>query len=205
MQDKNLAVLFCIVALAIIFLYILSRKRREGYSKADAKVADQLAKQLESKLSAGETIDEVSEEDLEKMIDRVLLVKKPDTKSNNTKEIDSKENFSYHHGQNSRGFSGRNTELKGGWRPQDYEHNYYYGSATPYYYDLTSPSYYNYAYPYSYYYPADAWPPNLYSNLYNWSPGFYTNGFSWYLRPQLVSYYPRGRWLRNNGSYYYVY
>lgn len=64
--------------------------------------------------------------------------------------------------------------------------------------------YYYYSYPYNVYGGA-AWPPGLYSKLYYWYPGFNTSGWSFWVRPGIdVKRWPRSRWVRNQGNYYYI-
>jgi hypothetical protein len=65
--------------------------------------------------------------------------------------------------------------------------------------------YYYYSAPYQYK-SGGAWPPNMQSRLYNWEPGFSTgSGWSYWLRPG-VTYdnWPRNRWVKQNGAYYFI-
>jgi hypothetical protein len=64
--------------------------------------------------------------------------------------------------------------------------------------------YYYYSNPYQYQ-NSGAWPPGMSSRLYNWQPGFETSGWSYWLRPGM-SYvrWPRSRWVKQNGSYYFI-
>lgn len=65
--------------------------------------------------------------------------------------------------------------------------------------------YYYYTKPYQYQ-DGGAWPPNMESRLYNWQPGFSSGtGWSYWLRPG-ISYnrWPRNRWVKQNGSYYFI-
>lgn len=68
------------------------------------------------------------------------------------------------------------------------------------------PHYY-YSFPYNYKY-GTPWPPGLFSRMYYWSPGFHSgSGWMFYLRPgndYFPDRWPRNRWIRNNGNYYYV-
>lgn len=64
--------------------------------------------------------------------------------------------------------------------------------------------YYYYSYPYRYM-EGGAWPPDMYSRLRNWEPGFQTSGWSYWMRPGITyTKMPRNRWIRSNGSYYYI-
>jgi hypothetical protein len=64
--------------------------------------------------------------------------------------------------------------------------------------------YYHYTFPYQYT-EGGAWPPNMYSRLYNWQPGYDTAGWSYWMRPGMsYARWPRNRWVRNNGSFYYI-
>lgn len=65
--------------------------------------------------------------------------------------------------------------------------------------------YYHYSTPYQYR-SGGAWPPGMQSRLYNWQPGFASgSGWSYWLRPG-ISYnrWPRNRWVRQNGTFYYI-
>lgn len=64
--------------------------------------------------------------------------------------------------------------------------------------------YYHYTFPYQHT-EGGAWPPNMYTRLYNWQPGYETSGWSYWMRPG-ISYarWPRNRWVRNNGSFYFI-
>lgn len=62
-------------------------------------------------------------------------------------------------------------------------------------------------FPYMYYdlqYPIGDWSPGLETSLTKWSPGFYSgSGWYWWIRPNATyNYWPRSRWVRNNGKYY---
>jgi len=64
--------------------------------------------------------------------------------------------------------------------------------------------YYHYTFPYQYT-EGGAWPPNMSSRMYNWQPGFATSGWSYWMRPGMsYSRWPRNRWIRNNGSFYFI-
>lgn len=65
--------------------------------------------------------------------------------------------------------------------------------------------YYHYSTPYQYK-SGGAWPPGMQSRLYNWQPGFATgSGWSYWLRPGMsYNRWPRNRWVRQNGSFYYI-
>lgn len=64
--------------------------------------------------------------------------------------------------------------------------------------------YYHYTFPYQYT-EGGAWPPNMYSRLYNWQPGFATSGWSYWMRPGMsYARWPRNRWVKNNGSFYFI-
>jgi len=62
-------------------------------------------------------------------------------------------------------------------------------------------------FPFLYYdlqYPTGDWSPGLSTSLTKWSPGFYSgSGWYWWMRPNATyAYWPRSRWIRNNGKYY---
>lgn len=64
--------------------------------------------------------------------------------------------------------------------------------------------YYYYTNPYQYK-QGGAWPPGMQSRLYNWQPGFGESGWSYWLRPGITyDRWPRNRWVKNNGSYFYI-
>lgn len=65
--------------------------------------------------------------------------------------------------------------------------------------------YYFYSAPYQYK-SGGAWPPNMQSRLYNWEPGFSTgSGWSYWLRPGITyDNWPRNRWVKQNGAYYFI-
>lgn len=64
--------------------------------------------------------------------------------------------------------------------------------------------YYFYSDPYKYQ-EGGAWPPGMKSRLYNWQPGFETSGWSYWLRPGVTySRWPRSRWVKQNGSFYFI-
>jgi hypothetical protein len=64
--------------------------------------------------------------------------------------------------------------------------------------------YYYYSNPYQYE-NGGAWPPGMKSRLYNWQPGFQTSGWSYWLRPGITyDRWPRSRWVKQNGSYYFI-
>lgn len=49
------------------------------------------------------------------------------------------------------------------------------------------------------------WPDGMYSRMYYWYPGFETSGWSTEARPGTEeTQWPRSRWERNDGSYYYI-
>jgi len=55
--------------------------------------------------------------------------------------------------------------------------------------------------------PSGAWPSalELTSRLYNWQPGYATSGWSYRMRPGMsYTRWPRNRWIRNNGSFYFI-
>ncbi len=64
--------------------------------------------------------------------------------------------------------------------------------------------YSHYTYPYQHT-EGGAYSPGLYSRYYHWQPGYDTAGWSYWMRPGM-SYrrWPRNRWVRNNGSYYFI-
>ena len=66
------------------------------------------------------------------------------------------------------------------------------------------PYYFNSA-PYQYQ-NGGAWPPGMKSRLYNWEPGFSTGtGWSYWLRPGMTyDRWPRNRWVKSNGSFYFI-
>lgn len=64
--------------------------------------------------------------------------------------------------------------------------------------------YYHYTFPYQHT-EGGAWPPNMFSRMYNWQPGYATSGWSYWMRPGMsYSRWPRNRWIRNNGSFYFI-
>ena len=120
------------------------------------------------------SVEDVDKQFLEYNKDNIYMVKSPQ----------KKENYDNLEQENFRGWRGRGWGRRG-WGGR---WGYPYGG--------------HYSYPY------DAWlPDDLYSRLNYWSPGFYTtSGWSYWLRPGIAinQKYPRSRWVRNNGVYYYI-
>jgi hypothetical protein len=146
-QMSNL-ILVMVALLIFVYLYSFATCGNEHF-----KVIERLLHELESSF---DQIKDVSEEDLEKLKDKIIMVAHRDSGSD-------KEGYSF-------------------------VRNYW-----PYNY---------YTYPYE---SEVAWPNNLYSRLYNYQPSFPVSGYTYALRPGLnYERMPRGRWSRNNNSYYYI-
>ena len=148
-------VLLVFLAYALLFFKNPDEKFTQKDKETGVKALQELMKNLDE-------VEDISDEELNKMLEDIHLVVTP--------EENSRENLSYFHPVNTRYW--------------------------PFYY---------YSFPYNYKY-GGAWPPGMYSRLYYWSPGFYTgSGLSYYMRPGIgYKWWPRNRWIRNQGSYYYV-
>lgn len=152
-----------LISLILLFYYLeYTLKKNEEYKfiKNDLDIATYALKSFKPS-----EIQDLSDEEFQKVVDDIILAKFPE------KEVadDKRENF--------------NTFNTRYW---------------PHYY---------YSFPYNYKY-GTPWPAGLFSRMYYWNPGFGTGtGWMYYIRPGNDYHpdrWPRNRWIRNNGNYYYL-
>lgn len=76
MKDQTL---YLLIGLVFIFLFVLfiSKEDEEEFSKEDQKSGEKALKELEKILSSGKHIPELSEEELNKLSENILLAKVP--------------------------------------------------------------------------------------------------------------------------------
>lgn len=178
MNDKTL--LLIILVLVAVCVIWMTNKKTDPFSDEDKRMGEKATALLEDMLEKGIMPPEITDEELEKLADDVLMVKtshgSPDSShgSPDSPSSHQRENLDFAPTQNTR-----------------YWPQYYY------------------SFPYNYKY-GGAWPPGMFSRLNFWSPGFYTGtGWSYYMRPGMgYKKWPRNVWLRNTtaggSNYYYI-